>query len=252
MRADAPDTIRLQAVYYDTDDFRLARAGASLRYRNVEGWTVKLPVTQEAGALDRQELHFDGDADDDPPEAALDLVHALARSAPLQPVARLNSVRTRVVLRDEQGAKIGEVVDDEVSVLDGIRLAARFRELEVELEEDAPESLEPALLARLRAAGAGHADPVPKIVRALGPRAADPPDVTPPPPLDFASTRPRSCRRRSPRRPSGCSSTTRGCVSVPTPSPSTRRGSPPAACAPTCAPSARCSTRSGANRSAPS
>ena len=73
-------------------------------------------------------------------------------------------------------------------MLDGIRLVARFRELEVELEEAAPDTLEPALVARLRAAGAGHPDPVPKIVRALGPRAADPPDVTAPPPLDFAST----------------------------------------------------------------
>ncbi len=194
LRADAVDTLRLQAVYYDTDDLRLARAGASLRYRNVEGWTVKLPVARDArdarvaGALTRQELHVDGDPGDDPPEAAVDLVRALVRRAPLRPVARLNTVRKGVVLRDGQGTKIGEVVDDEVSLLDGIRLAARFRELEVELEAAAPDTLEPALVARLRAAGAGRPDPVPKIVRALGPRAADPPDVTAPPPLDFAST----------------------------------------------------------------
>ena len=43
LRADAPDTVRLQAAYFDTADLRLARAGASLRYRNDEGWTVKLP-----------------------------------------------------------------------------------------------------------------------------------------------------------------------------------------------------------------
>jgi len=40
----------------------------------------------------------------------------------------------------------------------------------------------------LRAAGAGQPDPVPKIVRALGPRAAHPPDVTPPPTLDSDAT----------------------------------------------------------------
>ena len=139
-------------------------------------------------ALTRQELHVDGDPGDDPPDAAVDLVRALVRRAPLRPVARLNTVRQRVVLRDGQGTKIGEVVDDEVSLLDGIRLAARFRELEVELEAAAPDTLEPALVARLRAAGAGQPDPVPKIVRALGARAADPADVTAPPPLDFAST----------------------------------------------------------------
>jgi CHAD domain-containing protein len=184
---DAPETIRLQATYFDTDDFRLSRAGASLRYRNPDGWTVKLPVAKDVGTLTRDELHFGGEPGE-PPQAAVDLVLALMRRAPLTPVARLNTVRTRVVLRDEHDAKIGEVVDDEVSLLDGVRLAARFRELEVELEESASPTLVAALIARLRAAGAGQPDPVPKIVRALGPRAADPPDLVPPRPLDELST----------------------------------------------------------------
>jgi CHAD domain-containing protein len=188
LRADPVDVLRLQAAYYDTDDFRLARAGASLRYRNAEGWTVKLPVARDTESLTRQEIHLEGNPGDDPPAAALDLVRALVRRAPLRPVARLNTVRQRVVLRDAHGTKIGEVVDDEVSLLDGARLAARFRELEIELEPAAPDTLEPALVARLRAAGAGQPDPVPKIVRALGARAGEPADVTPPPPLDFAST----------------------------------------------------------------
>ncbi|MEX1008468.1 MAG: CYTH and CHAD domain-containing protein [Acidimicrobiia bacterium] len=187
LHPDAPDMIRLQATYFDTDDFRLSRAGASLRYRNAEGWTVKLPVARDAEALTRHELHLDGEPGE-PPQAAVDLVLALIRRAPLAPVARLNTVRNRVVLRDEDGATIGEVVDDEVSLLDGIRLAARFRELEVELEDSASPTLVAALVARLRAAGAGHPDPVPKIVRALGPRAAEPPDLVPPRPLDIAST----------------------------------------------------------------
>jgi CHAD domain-containing protein len=180
-------TLRLHATYFDTDDFRLSRAGASLRYRNVEGWTVKLPVASDGDALTRHELHLDGEPGA-PPAAAVDLVLALARRAELVPVARLNTVRNRVVLRDEHGAQVGELVDDEVSLLDGARLAARFRELEVELDESVEPALQAALVARLRAAGAGQPDPVPKIVRALGPRAAEPPDVTPPRPLDFAST----------------------------------------------------------------
>jgi CHAD domain-containing protein len=187
LHPDAPETIRLQATYFDTDDFRLSRAGASLRYRSPEGWTVKLPVAKDTGALTRDEIHLEGEPGE-PPQAAVDLVLALIRRKPLTAVARLNTVRNRVVLRDEHGAKIGEVVDDEVSLLDGVRLAARFRELEVELDESAPSALVAALVARLRAAGAGHPDPVPKIVRALGPRAADPPDLEPPPQLDELST----------------------------------------------------------------
>ena len=115
------------------------------------------------------------------------------------------------------------------------------------------DSLEAALVARLRAAGAGHPDPVPKIVRALGPRAADPPDVAAAAAtrLRVHAGRGRAGGDRRPR-PAGCSSTTRACASAPIPSPCTRRGSPPVACAPTCAPSGACSTRSGASRFASS
>jgi CHAD domain-containing protein len=73
-------------------------------------------------------------------------------------------------------------------VLDGARLTARFRELEVELTDDATKELVQALKQRLHTAGSGHTDLVPKIVRALGPRASDPPDMAPPRALDFAST----------------------------------------------------------------
>jgi inorganic triphosphatase YgiF len=41
---------RLSTVYFDTDDFRLARWGLSFRYRAGDGWTVKLP-DEDSGAL---------------------------------------------------------------------------------------------------------------------------------------------------------------------------------------------------------
>jgi CHAD domain-containing protein len=183
---EPPETIRLLATYFDTDDFRLSRAGASLRYREPEGWTVKLPIARDA-ALARDEIHIEG-TPGEPPEAALDLVRAITRSAPISAVARLNTTRRVVVLHDDENGKLGEIADDEVSLLDGVRLAARFRELEVELAEAVPPMLVAALVGRLRAAGAGPPDPVPKIVRALGPHAADPPDVVEPRPLDSCST----------------------------------------------------------------
>jgi CHAD domain-containing protein len=181
-----PHTIRLQASYFDTADLRLARAGASLRHRNDEGWMVKLPVSADT-VLTRIELTVAGEPGA-PPEAAVDLVHALIRSAPLQQVARLNTVRHRCVLSDAVGEQVAEIVDDEVSVLDGARLAARFREIEVEFTDAATPELVVALEARLEAAGAGPPDLVPKIVRALGPRALDPSDLAAPQVLDFAST----------------------------------------------------------------
>jgi CHAD domain-containing protein len=188
-RTETRETLRLQAAYFDTDDLRLARAGASLRHRNDEGWMVKLPVSRD-GMLIRQELAVAGEPGE-PPEAAVDLVHALIRRAPLRLVARLNTVRQRTVLLDESGEQLAEIVDDEVSVLDGARLAARFREIEVEFTDNAAadvvDELVGELEARLDAAGAGPPDILPKVARALGPRALDPSDIAPPPELDFAS-----------------------------------------------------------------
>ena len=180
------ETLRLQAAYFDTADLRLARSGASLRYRNDEGWTVKHKVSDDL-ALVRTEMHLGGEPGD-PPEAAVDLVHALIRRKPLVLAARLNTVRHRFVVRDRDGAQLAELVDDEVSVLDGARLAARFRELEVEFTDLAGSALVESVAERLRAAGAGEPEQIPKIVRALGPRALDPPDLVAPPTLDFAST----------------------------------------------------------------
>ncbi len=180
------DTLRLQAVYFDTADLRLARAGSSLRFRNDDGWTVKHKVSGDV-VLVRSETHLGGEAGD-PPEGAVDLVRALIRRDPLVLAARLNTVRHRVVVRDRDGAQLAELVDDEVSVLDGARLAARFRELEVEFTDLAEPPLIEAVARQLRAAGAGKPEQIPKIVRALGPRALDPPDLVAPPRLDFAST----------------------------------------------------------------
>src|SRR5262249_60143925 len=76
------------------------------------------------------------------------------------------------------GARVAEVVDDEVSVRDGRRVAARFREIEVEVPStDAADAVVTPLVARLRGAGAGAPDPPPKHLRALGPRAIEPPEV---------------------------------------------------------------------------
>ncbi len=175
-------TQQLHATYYDTADLRLARAGASLRHRDDEGWTVKLPTDANGALVVRDEHHFSGDPQT-PPAPAVDLVAALTRTEPLQPVGQLRTLRRRIELRGGDGA-LAEVTDDDVTVLDGTRVTTRFREVEVELRADAPEELASSVVERLREAGAGDPDPTPKIVRALGPRAQEPPDVVPAPKLD--------------------------------------------------------------------
>lgn len=168
---------RLEAVYHDTPDVRLARADITLRHRSDDGWTLKLPDDgAPVDGLSRREITVAGDQRA-VPEEILALVTARVRTSPLGPVARLQTVRNRTDLLDPEGLKLAEVVDDEVSVLDGRRVAMRFREVEVELAEDAPDGMLDEIIARLRAAGAGAPDPTPKVMRALGPPAAAPAEL---------------------------------------------------------------------------
>jgi CHAD domain-containing protein len=92
-------------------------------------------------------------------------------------VVRLRTIRRLIQLLDLEDRLLAEVVDDEVSVLSGRRIAARFRELEVEITDDTPDELLDEVLERLRAAGAGAPDPTPKYERAVGPFATLPPEV---------------------------------------------------------------------------
>jgi CHAD domain-containing protein len=172
--------LTLTSTYYDTADLRLARSGVTLRYRTGDedgpAWTLKLRV-QGRDASERDEHTFRGPPDVVPTEAT-DLVTALVRSAPIQAVASLETRRKRWMLCGSNDQALAELADDQVSVLDGSRVVARFRELEI--ESRGPDLSALRLIAnRLRRAGAVLAEPVPKAVRALGPRAAAEPDVTP-------------------------------------------------------------------------
>ena len=186
VEVSAPEAVRMETVYYDTADLRLARWGVSLRHRAGEGWTLRLPAPAASGAganmIQRDELIFQGSSKK-PPAAAVAIVRAYVRTADLVPVARLSTLRRRVRLLDAAGNRLAEVVDDEVSVRDGRRVAARFREIEVEVtstDHGVVSIVDPVVL-RLRGAGAGAPDPTPKHIRALGPRAMEPPEVAPQP-----------------------------------------------------------------------
>jgi CHAD domain-containing protein len=174
------------AVYYDSPDYRLARAGASLRHRDDDGWTVKLPGSADV-ALVRTELHVAGEAGD-PPVAALDLVTALVRRAPLELAAHIDTVRHRFMLRGADGEPVAELTDDDVTVNADGRAPKNFREVEVEFVDSASSEVVASIAKHLEEAGAGAPQHLSKIARALGPRALDAADLVPPGELDFAST----------------------------------------------------------------
>jgi len=178
VEATPVDERRLETVYYDTPDLRLTRWGANLRHRQGEGWTLKLPFAGAGPTLTRRELEFSGSAGR-PPEAALALVIAYVRRSTLVPVASFSTLRRRVQLKNRDGVVLADVVDDDVSVIQGLRVQNRFREVEVELRDPSADRLLEPILARLRHAGAANEDQASKLVRALGARAMAAPEVDP-------------------------------------------------------------------------
>lgn len=171
----------LDAVYYDTAQLDLARWGITLRHRSGEGgppWTLKLPEGQAGPELLRRELSFEGPPGT-VPAAARDLVSAYVRSHPLTSVARLRTDRSPLELRDATGQRLAEIVDDRVTANQGRQRADEFREIEVEVftQRRVGGRLLTAAVDRLVAAGCRADPPIPKLVRALGPRALEPPEL---------------------------------------------------------------------------
>ncbi len=170
---------RNATTYYDTDDLRLARWGASLRHRPGEGWTVKLPAERDAPFLVRPEIVFDGNGGQ-PPEAAVSLVRGFVREGRLGARVRMTTIRRRSEIHDAEGRLVGGVVDDAVSVLDDGFPPSSFRELEVEIGGEMTPALLDALVERLQRAGAGAPEQTAKYIRALRAHTSLAPEVAVP------------------------------------------------------------------------
>ena len=183
----AVDEVDQDAVYFDTSDLRLTRAGASLRYRSDDGWTVKLPQSVSSMIV-RDELSFAGDDTDEPPDEATAFVRAIARSAPLLPVAEIRTHRRRLRLRDRRGRPVGEIDDDVVRGAAEGSNGVRFHEVEFEVADDASPKIVAKVVKRLQAAGAKPDGNRSKVSRVLGDSAEAPPDLPPAPALDRRST----------------------------------------------------------------
>lgn len=164
---------RLHTIYYDTDDLRLARWGCSLHFRPPNEWTLKIPQPYEGAAPRRSEFVFRGDATHIPHEA-LDLATAYLRGERPEPVAELRTLRSRRHVRSPEGTDLADVVEDDVRVVDGANVVRRFREVEIELSDTAPDEALDVLAELLQDRGAGAPHRGPSNVPALGSSAPIP------------------------------------------------------------------------------
>ena len=148
----AAEDQKLDAVYFDTPDLALARAGITLRRReggSDPGWHLKLPV----GTDSRDELRVP------------------TRGAGLSPVLRLRTRRRRWLLADGDGRPLAELAEDRVTAqtLGQGTDTTRWREIEVELAEHGSVELLDRIEKQLLKAGARRSGAASKLSR---PKAA--------------------------------------------------------------------------------
>jgi CHAD domain-containing protein len=179
-RVERAPSQALDAVYFDTPGHDLARHRITLRRRtggSDAGWHLKLPAGPEARTEIRAPLV---DHDDDVPNELRDVVLAIVRDRPLEPVARIRTRRTVDHLYSTEGTALAEFADDQVTAwADGDDTEQHWREWELELSEDAvaigvaDEHLLDRLTNRLLDAGAQRAGHGSKLARVLDNSAPD-------------------------------------------------------------------------------
>ncbi|WP_406096982.1 CHAD domain-containing protein [Streptomyces sp. NBC_01013] len=156
----------LDAVYYDTEDLRLAADHLTLRRRTGgpdAGWHLKFPVA--SGIRDEIRAPL---ADTLPPDLA-GLVRSRVRDTALVPVVRLRSARDVHLLKGPGGEPLAELSVDEVRAerLNGGGRSTAWTEIEVELADDGDPAFLDAVEKRLRKAGIRPSASPSKLSRAL-------------------------------------------------------------------------------------
>ena len=170
----------LDATYFDTPTQDLARNKVTLRRRTGgadAGWHLKLPAGPDA----RTEVRAPLDASDDAtvPSELLDMVLAIVRDRPVEPVARITTQRESQVLYGVEGTALAEFSNDHVTAWlagtsedsDSGRAEQQWREWELELvgtNGTADIELLNRLSNRLLDAGAAPAGHGSKLARVLG------------------------------------------------------------------------------------
>ena len=170
------------ATYFDTPSLALLRWGITLRHRlggGDDGWHLKVPAEPSGGAPARDEIHVQAPPTVIPSEL-VSIVAPLTRRQDIEAMAIVRTDRQPFIIRGDGDIDIIEVVDDHVTVDSPTadEPSEQFHEIEVELLLDNPQAHQVA--ARLSAAlvntGAATSS-MSKAAQALGPAAADPPDV---------------------------------------------------------------------------
>ncbi|MFH8471811.1 CHAD domain-containing protein [Streptomyces sp. NPDC018000] len=162
----------LDAVYYDTEDLRLAAGSLTLRRRtggSDAGWHLKFPVA--SGIRDELREPLSGTL----PSSLAGLLRSRVRKRELVPVVQLRTARDVHHLLDAEGALLAEVSIDTVRAerLTGGSATAAWTEIEVELADDGDPAFLDAVERRLRKADVRPSASPSKLARALAETAPE-------------------------------------------------------------------------------
>ena len=179
-RVEKSPTELLDATYFDPPNQDLARNKITLRRRtggHDAGWHLKLPDGTDARTEVREPLEASGDADTVPAEL-LDVVLAIVRDRPVEPVARITTTREIQILYGAEDTPLAEFCNDNVTAWSAAAAEdaeadaeQKWREWELELVstgETANTELLDRLSNRLLDAGARPAGHGSKLARVLG------------------------------------------------------------------------------------
>ena len=170
----------MDATYWDTTDATLLRWGITMRIRaggGDDGWHLKIPVSPTEsvnGVSVRTELHRDATSAT-PPVEFLELLSTILQGSEVVPIARVHTQRKPQILTDPRGAII-ELVDDLVTLSRGDQKIDEFREIEIELINDAamPEAL---VIGEILSNAGAQTSSVSKAASAFGSAAKKQPDI---------------------------------------------------------------------------
>ncbi len=181
-RVEKSPTQSLDATYFDTPTHDLARNRVTLRRRTGgtdAGWHLKLPAGPDSRTEIRAPLAASGSTNAVPSEL-LDVVLAIVRDRPVEPVARITTERESQILFGVDGAALAEFSNDRVTAWSAgtsdTPAEQEWREWELELVEsngtDSRELLN-RLSNRLLDAGAAPAGHGSKLARVLDTSPSD-------------------------------------------------------------------------------
>lgn len=181
-RVERSPSQQLDAVYFDTPGRDLARHRITLRRRTGgpdAGWHLKLPAGPDTRTEVRTPLD-DGIAESAEahpvPQNLRDVVLAIVRDRPLEPVARISTARTVEMLYGPDGSAVAEFCDDEVTASAVGGDEQYWREWELELAGGGDLGLLDRLTNRLLDAGAlpaGHGSKLARVLASSAPETDD-------------------------------------------------------------------------------